>query len=241
MSETPGTGSAFFLYLRSFLSDRPTTEQWTFTAADGAAVKTLSQGTPKAALELLLEAAGPLIELGGPSHLGLGQVSVSDADWWESAQRLIIHSTAIFLNPDVTRSLAREIDLIIAHKKLLRRTFLLMEPTHETMLTAAYAKDTAAAADRAARWRRIRAFFRDLRIEVPDYDRRGAIISLYSPSLCKPFAGIRRYQLYDLMHEMYVDLTKFGSYDVKPGEHCPCGSGRAFASCHERKTARMPI
>jgi SEC-C motif len=230
----------FFLYLRSFASDKPTTETWKLTGRGGDLVRKLWHASPKEALELLLEPAGPLIEIGGDRHFGMGQVRVADADWWASAVELMIHSTANFLNPGATGGLAREADFILAHRKLARRTFLVMEPTHETMLSASFRKNQVAAADRQKRWREIVAFYRRRRIDLPDYDARGAIISLFAPIHRDKFTGISRYRLYDLMHKMYIDLNKRGSYDLSPGEPCPCGSGKTFADCHAVKAPGPP-
>jgi hypothetical protein len=97
----------FFLYLRSFIGDKATRETWTLSEAGR---KSEQVGTPKAIIEHLLEAAGPLIEIGGKSHLGLGRVQASDNEWWNHAVTLIIYSTAIFISPNMTRSLINEID-----------------------------------------------------------------------------------------------------------------------------------
>jgi hypothetical protein len=225
---------AFFLYLRSFQADHQTTESWTLKTESGH-VSRLSGATAKAALEALLEPAGPLIEIGGKRHLGLGQVMVSNADWWQSALRLIVHATAIFLNPGHTVSFQKEADLILSSPRLRRRSFLLMEPTHETMLDAAYEIDQVAAQDRSARWMETREFLLRHDIVVPDYDHRGAIISLASPERREPFRGISRYELYQLMHDLHVDLEKLGSYDLTRDEPCPCQSGRTFGKCHARR------
>jgi hypothetical protein len=227
----PDSPKVFFLYLRSFLSDSRTTETWSLIDNKGRVVDT-PQGSPKAALEILLQPAGPLIELGGEQHLGVGQIRIADENWWDSAVRLIIHSTANFLCPGTTRSLAREAEFILAHKKLRRRSFLIMEPSHETMLSAASEKDKIAAADRKVRWNQIANFFRSHHVDLPDYDGAGAIVSLSAPNRWQKFAGIRRYQLYDLLQETYVDLRKRGSYDLTLHEPCPCKSGLTYGECH---------
>ena len=66
--------------------------------------------------------------------------------------------------------------------------------------------------------------FRLRRIELPDYDARGAIISLFASDHREKFTGISRYRLYDLMHKMYCDPNKRGSYDLTSDEPCPCVS-----------------
>lgn len=227
---------AFFLYLRSFSSDLPTTETWELRAADGTLIKTL-QNSPQSVLEFLLQEAGPLIEVGGPKHSGLGQVKVADADWWVPAESLIIHSTANFLNPGDSKGLEKEVELILRHRKLKKRTFLIMEPTHETMLSAAYQQDRTVAAERKARWDKVVKIFRSHRIKLPDYHPCGAVISLHKPRRKIEFADLSRDQLHDLMKEFGVDPTKRGSYHFKPRERCPCGSGLAYGRCHGRKVA----
>ncbi|MBY5904166.1 SEC-C domain-containing protein [Rhizobium leguminosarum] len=222
---------AFFLYLRSRLGDLKTTEKWTLEEESGR-VQQIDGATPKVVLAKLLKPAGQLIEIGG-KHLSLGRVTVSDAKWWEAAVRLMIFSTAIFLNSGPTESFAREVEFIVGNKKLLRRAFLLMEPTDETMSAGRY-RDQQAAKNRQERWETTRAFFGSHCGKLPPYDHRGAIISLFSPDLREPFVGISRYKLYEMMHEMYVDLTKRGSYDLAPGELCPCNSGKTFQDCHQR-------
>jgi SEC-C motif-containing protein len=118
---------------------------------------------------------------------------------------------------------------------LRRRSFLLMEPTHESMLDAAFEIDQVAAKDRSARWMGTREFLLRHDIVVPDYDRRGAIISLALPERRAPFRDISRYELYELMHDLYVDMKKLGSYDLAGDEPCPCQSGRSFGKCHARR------
>jgi SEC-C motif len=229
----------FFLYLRSFASELATTENWKLTGSDGKLVNMLS-GSPKAALEVLLEPAGPLIEVGGRQHLGVGQVNVSDEKWLASAIGLMIHSTAIFLNPGTTGALTTETRFILKNKKLMRRTFLIMEPTHKTMLSAGYPQDQTAAQDRQNRWAEIANFFRREQVDLPGYDPRGAIISLLAPEHREKFTGVSRYQLYDLLHRLYVDLTKRGSYDLVATERCPCGSNLAYAECHGKPPSEQP-
>lgn len=223
------------MYLRSFANDVRTTESWKLTDDQGREVST-SDGSPKEALEGLLKEAGPLIEVGGRYNSGLGQVKVANEDWWEEAVSRIIHSTANFLNPGTSDGLTKETELILKHEKLLRRTFLIMEPTDQTMFSAIFKRDRTAAKDREARWNTIVVSFRDCGIELPDYDAHGAIISLYAPDRWQKFTGIERTQLYDLMQkELYVDLEKRGSYDLLPDEPCPCGSTRPYGECHAHK------
>src|SRR5215211_7941539 len=100
----------FFLYLRSFHSDKATTEKWTITFKSSKMSESLDKATPKVALEKLLECAGQLIELGGANHLGLGQVKARNEDWWEHAVRMMIHATAIFINLGASESLLKEVD-----------------------------------------------------------------------------------------------------------------------------------
>jgi hypothetical protein len=219
-----------FLYLRSFRSDQPTTERW--TVRENGRRSSLANTTPIAALELLLKEFGPLIEVGGDRHLGPGRVRVSDDEWWDTAVRLIIHSTAVFLSPDVSASLTKEIDFICSDKRLLRRAFLLMEPVHETMLSAAFKDDLQAARQRQHRWNETKASFQRYGITVPNYDERGGIISLYDPGLQVAFTGLSRDSLVRLLQEMWVDLHKLGSYDIEPSELCPCGSQLCFRACH---------
>ena len=221
----------FFLYLRSFHSDRSTTEKWKITSKSGAS-RALDKATPKVALEQLLEPAGLLVELGGTNHLGLGQVRVGNENWWELALYLIIHATAIFINVGASKSLLEEIEFILNDKRLLRRSFLIMEPTHLSMLSPAYANDRSAADDRIKRWNELRIFFHIKSVELPLYSTNGSIVSLFDAHRRQEFAGISRYGLYDLLHRMYVDLLKLGSYDIGPNELCPCRSLKEFQLCH---------
>ena len=223
----------FFVYLRSFTSDAATTESWQLTRPDGSTYATQS-GSPKVVLETVLERFGPLIELGGRHHLSLGQVTVADENWWPAAEKLIIHGTAIFVSPGVTESVQREAELILGNPKLRRRTFLIMEPTHDTMLSAAYQSDRNAAIDRSERWAKVREFYRHHGVSLPSYRKEGAIISLSTPMRWLPFTGIRRRQLQDLLQSLNVDLSKPGSYDIDQDEACPCKSGKQFGRCHYR-------
>jgi hypothetical protein len=223
----------FFLYLRSFRSDQPTTERWTITENGRRSGR--AGATPKAMLEYLLQDAGQLIEVGGNHPLGLGRVRVSDAEWWERAVSLIIHSTAVFITPDLSASLTREIAFICSDKRLLRRAFLVMEPVHETMLSAAFENDLQAARQRQDRWNETKVSFQRHGIMVPDYDARGSIISLDNPGLQVTFSGLKSHTLFRLLEEMSVDLTKLGSYNIEPSELCPCGSQLCFAACHWKR------
>lgn len=235
----------FFFYLRAFKNDTHTTESWKSIDEEGREVGT-SQGSPKEALKLLLQAAGPLIELGGKHDSGLGRIKVADQDWRTSANALIIHSTANFLNPgllnpdllnpDSGKGLTEETELILKHHKLLRRTFLIMEPTHQTMSSALWPSDWSAS-ERKPRWNKIRGFFRAHGIDLPDYHPDGAIISLYTPERQVRFADLERFQLYALMREFFVHMKKRGSYDFAADESCPCGSGRPYTNCHPYRAA----
>src|SRR5262249_58919754 len=107
-----------------------------------------------------------------------------------------------------------------------------MEPTHETMLHAAFEIDRIAARDRSARWGATREFFQTRGIVVPEYDPRGAIISLSSPYRLRAFSDLWRHELYALLQDQSVDPKRLGSYDLSRSEPCPCQSGRAFGMCH---------
>jgi hypothetical protein len=233
------SGEAFFFYLRSFANDGDTTERWKLTEEQGLQSSEL-WGSPKLALQGLLQELGPLKELGGRPNSGLEQVTAANEVWWDEALRYIIHSTANFLNPGSSEGLTREINLILKHDKLLRRTFLIMEPTHETMLSALWPSDTTAANDRKPRWNSLKEVFRAKGIALPDYHDNGAIISLREPHLQLPFIGLGNTELYALMqHEpLYVDLTKRGSHNLNARERCPCQSGRSYRTCHARKLPR---
>jgi len=223
----------FFLFLRSFRSDRPTSEAWSFKAAANSwRAKEIKKGNPKTALNYLLEPAGPLIEVGGDYGAGLPRLHVSDEEWWESALSYIIHATAIFVSPDTTTGLSKEIDLINNNHKILRRTFLIMEPVHKSLLSAFDSKIKEAAVERIVRWKSIREKFRTHGFSLPEHKRGGAVISLYSTDRLVGFATLSRYELYELLHEYYVDLTKLGSYDISADENCPCRSGLSFGVCH---------
>jgi hypothetical protein len=228
------SSGAFFVYLRSFDSDTPTTETWTLKTPDGKLMQTL-HSSPDAALESLLQEDGPLIEVGGPKHSGLGQVKVAGTKWWKPAAALIIHSTANFLNPSHTKGLKKEAKSILEHEKLKKRTFLIMEPTHQTMLSAGYHQDRLAAEDRNKRWNRVIKIFKPHGIHLPVYDARGAIISLSAPGRKIAFTGMLRSQLCDLLDKSGVNRTKRSLWDLTPDELCPCGSGHAYADCHGRK------
>jgi hypothetical protein len=225
----------FFFYLRSFQNDTHTTESWKLIDDEGREAGT-SQGSPKEALKLLLRDAGPLIELGGKHDSGLERIKVADQVWRTSAAALIIHSTANFLNPGSSGGLTEETELILKHLKLLRRTFLIMEPTHQTMSSAIWPSDWTAS-KRKSRWNEIRVFFRARGIDLPDYHPDGAIISLYTPERWVRFADLERLQLYALMQEFFVHMKKRGSYDFAADEPCPCGSGRPCTKCHPYRAA----
>jgi SEC-C motif len=270
MTADPGH-EVFFLYLRSFESDLRTTETWKVIEEDGGEVRTL-QGSPKTVLQRLLEPAGPLVEIGddpqsrktafgrlvqwgarplkarGERNPDLRRVQVGDKKWFASALPYIIHSTAIFLNPGSTKGLMKETRRIVAQRRLLRRTFLIMEPTHLTLQSGIWSEDREAAVGRPKRWNRdavlgraerwngIRKFFHRHGIELPEYHADGAIIRLYPPQRQQTFAGLERCQLSALMQdEIYVDLNKPGSYDLTPDEPCPCGSRRPYGQCHANK------
>ncbi|WP_238193836.1 hypothetical protein [Methylobacterium frigidaeris] len=225
------TQKPFFLYLRSFRGDRETSEEWKIRHIDGSS-KTLLSATPKAALKNLLQPVGPLVEIGGKSHLGLGRAKLSDEEWRSAALVYIIHATAIFINPDTTTSLAEELDFIMQGKVFTRRSFLVMEPTHASMAAAASWLDRAAAEDRQQRWNKIRFMFSSQNISLPLHSPLGAIISLYNTQHSLPFVGLSRYKLFDLLQKMYVDLNKLGSYDIDLAAVCPCNSGASFRNCH---------
>jgi hypothetical protein len=250
----------FFLYLRSFDSDLETTERWKVRELDSGRVRVL-RGTPKTILSRLLEPVGPLVEIGkqpappgvvarmvrwaggllgggGEHNPDLPRVQLDHKKWWEPVLPYIIHSTAIFLNPGTTEGLTRETGLILAHPKLLRRTFLIMEPTHETLLSGMWAADRAAGSRRAKCWKEIRGFYGAHRIELPEYDPKGAIISLKAPHRRLPFVGLESHPFYDLVQhkELKVLLNKRGSHDLTLGERCPCGSRRRYGRCHANKT-----
>jgi hypothetical protein len=211
----------------------------------------------------LLKEAGPLLEIGGSrpdifdrldgvfdrldgvSSHQLGRVSVSDNEWWNCAMDLIIHSTAIFISPNDTKSLIKEIELIFSDNRLLRRAFLIMEPgvlmpprrygfnLFGMTVRGFRAGDRDAVMDRHERWERTRAFFRERGSDLPGYMDAGAIVSLYDPRKHTAFSGLSRYRLYDLLQSMAVDLTKRGSYDIQETKLCPCvESKRQFSDCH---------
>jgi hypothetical protein len=142
----------------------------------------------------------------------LGRVRVSDNEWWDRAMELIIHSTAIFISVDDTKSLIKEIELIFSDNRLLRRAFLIMEPGDGSMVFRDC--DCEAVKDRRERWERTRAFFRERGSDLPEYREAGMIVSLYDPGKHTAFSGLSRYGLYDLLQPMAVDLTKRGSYDI---------------------------
>ncbi len=243
----------FFLYLRSFGSDLQTTERWKVSGLESGTVRVL-RGSPETILDRLLQPVGPLVAIGrrpgvvgrlvqwaggllgggGERNPDLQRVQLDGKEWWEPALPYIIHSTAIFLNPGSTKGLIRETELILGHAKLSRRTFLIMEPTHETLLSGIWPADRTAGSGRAERWNEIRASYGDRGIRLPEYDRKGAIISLKAPHRRLPFVGLESHPFYDLvrLRELKVRLNKPGSYDLTLDEPCPCGSGRSYGECH---------
>jgi hypothetical protein len=222
---------SFFVFLRSFRADVETSEEWTLVQ-DGWFKDKTKRGNSKVILNSLLGPAGPLIEIGG-NRVGLAHVVVKDDRWWEAALAYIVHATAIFINPDTTDSLARELRVVTDSHRLTRRTFIVMEPVHESLFRSISDNEKDIAVERINRWKLIRTKFADFGHILPEYRNRGAIISLFTGHYLS-FVGLARYDLYSLMHETYVDLGKLGSYDIPPNEPCPCQSGSTFASCHAR-------
>jgi hypothetical protein len=220
--------SAFFLYLRSFDSDQPSTETW---ATRTWWFERVRKATPKSMLDFLLRKSGPLIEIGGRSYLGLGRVRVSDENWWDDATRAIIHATAIFISPNNTKSLRKELELIFSDNRLLRRAFVIMEPADKEMLLSQ--SNRKVAEQRRLHWENTRDFFAAHDTILSSYHEGGQIVSLYDPDKYESFSGLSRYRLYDLLQAMAVDLTKLGSYDINSTDLCPCNSHLQFGECHQ--------
>lgn len=222
----------FFVFLRSLRNDFETDERLRFLASSRLWGKT-KVGAPKIALSHLLEAAGPLIEIGYSQGGGVGRLMEPDEAWWNTAVAAIIHATAIFISPGLTENLLREVTFVLSNDIISRRSFIIMEPAAQNLTGRSSKRAKLVAEDRINRWRLFCRHFQKHGYDLPEYNEGGAIISLYDFSERVPFIGLSRYELYDFMHKFYVDLYRQGSYDIAPQDSCPCGSGKMFARCHQ--------
>ncbi len=122
--------------------------------------------------ELVQRALGEdvrLIGLGLPGEaIGAGRAKVSEADWRQHVERLIVHAQEIFVIPGERPGVLEELKLI-RERGALRKTVFLMPPRP---------KDSAVADYFRSAWERMIAVVADAELEMPTYRESGMVFTM---------------------------------------------------------------
>jgi hypothetical protein len=120
----------------------------------------------EAQVERATRRLGRLIGLGGQvEHIGAGRVSVDERAWRDAVRTLMEHARLIVMLPGAREGTLEEIEMVLG-SDLVRKTVFLDPPN----------VGARGRFDHAGEWRKVQAVFAAKGFELPDEDRRGALL-----------------------------------------------------------------